>query len=309
MGCGGEGYCSADCQRKAWPAHKLKCQKKDNAENDIRELLGERRLYSARERLRQLPKAIAKLEGELEELISFGIYSEIINGAMSQECVGEMGQGYVSARDLSPDEPLLFDTAFLTATGDGDKAPHFLMGEKMAKRLAGGARRKSAKADAQADFFFSRVKAELPLKGNMDRSAILDAAMEPEMQEQMLICSIVEGCALYCTEEPNHMSLFPAAVYFNHSCAPNARIESTRSTLIVRASREIRRGEEVFISYLPPVLLEVAGSKRRERLEGGRGFDCICTRCRDEPRAEDQNVVPQVAPVVPITPEAPEEVD
>lgn len=289
--CGIEAYCSTDCQRKAWPTQRKAWptqkpsslrKKAVSPENPIRELLKEFKLYSAREQLNQLPKPNPKLQAELEELISMGMHSEVVNGAITLQSVGDLGQGYVATRDLKPEEPLLFDTAFLTAPVDKGKAPHFLMAEKLAKRHAGGARRRSAKADAQADFYFNYVKTDLPLKGSMERAAIEEAAMDSEMREQLLVCSICEGCSLYCTEEPMHMALFPAAAWFNHSCAPNARIESSRATLLVRASAPVSAGEEVFLSYLPPALLEESGERRRERLDGGRGFDCRCARCLAE---------------------------
>merc|ERR1711988_1590306 len=140
-------------------------------------------------------------------------------------------------------------------------------------------RRANPVADAQADFFFDVIM-KLPLKGNMDRKFFEDS-LDVEMQEQMVTCGTAEGSCLWCSEEPNFMGLFAAAAWFNHSCAPNAAVEATRSTAVVRALAAIPRGAEVTISYLPPQLLE-NGVSRRERLQGGRGFDCRCSRCADE---------------------------
>lgn len=275
--CGAAAYCSAECQRKAWPEHKVSCQRVDSVENDVRELLKAGKVYSARERVRQLPSPNKKLDAELEEQFSLGIHSEIIDGAIRVESVGDMGRGYVAARDLQPGEPLLFDTAFLAVPVDGPKAMHERMQEKLAKRLTGEARRRSAKIDAQADFFYSVVK-DLPLKGNMERGVFNCNSITEEQQEQLMVFSICEGCAMPCTEEP-FMALYPAACYFNHSCAPNASTESSRSTLLVRAAQPIAAGEEVFVSYLPTALLDRPLAERRDRLQGGRGFECRCRRC------------------------------
>jgi len=97
----------------------------------------------------------------------------------------------------------------------------------------------------------------------------------------MVVFSICEGCALFCTEEPQ-MAIFPKASFFNHSCAPNALMKSDRSSLLVTAARDLSAGEEVFISYLPLSLLERPKSDRRYRLQGGRGFECTCSRCLSE---------------------------
>lgn len=277
--CGMEAYCSAECQRRAWRCHKLVCKRADTQENEISELLKVGRLFSAREMMQKLPKANEKLSADLDKRIKAGIYSEIVDGRLRLEPVPELGQGYVAAKDLTAGEALFFDTAFAAAPVDGDQEPHFIIAEKAMKRGKSAARRTNAMADAQADFFYDRILKVLPLKGGMERPFFDD--VDPQMKEQMLTCSIAEGCALWCSEDAGFMALFPAASWFNHSCAPNATIESTRSTLVVRAATAIPKDSEVTISYLPLQLLADATS-RRKRLEGGRGFDCRCVRCIEE---------------------------
>ncbi|CAK0857327.1 unnamed protein product, partial [Prorocentrum cordatum] len=126
-----------------------------------------------------------------------------------------------------------------------------------------------------------------PSLRGMDPAVIRSAAMEEEKKDQLIACSIAEGCALYCSEDPGYVALFAAAAYFNHSCAPNASVESTRSELQVRAAADIPRGTEVTISYLPSELLDSAEGRRR-RLDAGRGFHCLCTRCREEGLVVDE---------------------
>lgn len=190
--------------------------------------------------------------------------------------------GYVAAKKLSEGDALLFDTAFVSAPTDGQKEFFFLIAEKAMRTGKSAARRTSPKADARADFYHDRIKA-LPLKGNMDRGW-LDGTADEEMREQLQLCSVAEGNCLYCSEEPGHVALFAAAAWFNHSCAPNASLETTRGTALIRAAAEIPEGAEVTISYLPAALL---GDKdaRQERLEAGRGFACCCACCVEPPAA------------------------
>mmetsp|Transcript_68992 Transcript_68992/g.127129 ORF Transcript_68992/g.127129 Transcript_68992/m.127129 type:complete len:345 (-) Transcript_68992:82-1116(-) len=279
--CGKEAYCSAECQRKAWRSHKLVCQRADTKENEISELLKAGRLYSARERLQQLPKANSQLSAKLDERLKAGIYSEIVENRLRLDSVPGFGKGYVAAKDLAAGEVLFFDTSFAWAPVDGDKEPHFIIAEKAIKRGRSSARRTNAIADAQADFFYDCILKSLPLKGGMER-AFFEEMSDPDMREQMLTCSIAEGCSLWCSEEPGFMALYAAAAWFNHSCAPNATIESSRSSLVLRAVAPIPQGSEVTISYLPLQLLDLDAAKRRQRLQGGRGFDCRCTRCSEE---------------------------
>jgi len=277
--CGQEAYCSADCQRKAWRTHKLVCQTLDSPENEIDGLLRQGRLYSAQEKLRQLEKRTPHLEAALEERIKIGIHSEIVCSSIRLQDVDGCGQGYVAVRDISAGEALLFDTAFAWAPIAGDKEFHFIVAEKALRKGRSTARRTSARADAQADFYHDIVLT-LPMKGGMERSS-LDAILDAEMQDQVLLCSIAEGCCLRCSEEPGYMALFTAAARFNHSCAPNASLESTRNVAIVQANTDIPEGVEVRISYLPHELLSDVVSCR-ERLQAGRGFTCACARCTAE---------------------------
>lgn len=274
--CGKEAYCSADCQRKAWRVHKLVCQKAQTPESVVAELLRAGRLYSAREQLKKLPKEHARLSAELEEKIRTGIHSEIVDGCIRVADVPGFGRGYLADRDIAEGEVLLFDTAFASAPVDGDKEFHFLIAEKALRRGKNSARRTNAVADAQADFFWDRVMA-LPLKGGMER-AWIEETLDNDMREQMLMCAIAEGCCLWLSEEPTFMGLFAASAWFNHSCAPNAAMEGNRTCAVFRALSAIPRGSEVTISYLPSKLLDDAAS-RRARLQGGRGFECRCSRC------------------------------
>ena len=69
----------------------------------------------------------------------------------------------------------------------------------------------------------------------------------------------------------------------NHSCYPNVTYyycESRDDMLIFETTKDIRVGEELFISYLS---LNDGSSReeRREHLKYNYGFDCNCKRCRN----------------------------
>ena len=65
----------------------------------------------------------------------------------------------------------------------------------------------------------------------------------------------------------------------NHSCVPNCRlIFRSDNSLQVRASLEIRRGQQVNISYTPPFFSVIA---RNNILNRGKQFLCSCPRCQD----------------------------
>lgn len=284
--CGVEAYCSAECQRKAWKTHKNVCLKVESPENEIEGLLKEGRLYSAREKLRQLSRSNARLEAEWEERATTGILSEMVDRRLKLAPIEGFGMGYVATRDIAAGEALLFDTAFVSAPIDGKTEFYALIAERALRKARSDKRRTCARADAQADFYYDRIKA-LPTKASMDRAWLDDEEIEAEKRETILMCSIAEGSCLQCTEDPTFMALFSVAAMFNHSCAPNATLESTRTTALIRAATAIPAQTEVTISYLPAQLLGDVGS-RRLRLEAGRGFTCRCKSCIDSVGASSE---------------------
>ncbi|KAF8624369.1 hypothetical protein AX15_005916 [Amanita polypyramis BW_CC] len=76
--------------------------------------------------------------------------------------------------------------------------------------------------------------------------------------------------------------IFPnASRFFNHSCAPNAATryqfaQAKPVTMEVVALRDIKAGEEVFLTYLDPALLQT----RQRVFELTYGFVCPCLPCQ-----------------------------
>lgn len=71
----------------------------------------------------------------------------------------------------------------------------------------------------------------------------------------------------------------PTLATANHSCDPNAELECDGRHVQLVALREIKEGEEIFISYIDEnEPLEV----RKEMLEERYFFTCGCQRCMRE---------------------------
>jgi hypothetical protein len=81
------------------------------------------------------------------------------------------------------------------------------------------------------------------------------------------------------------IGLFPKIARINHSCRPNASYywSDKLNKRIVYATRKIREGEEVFVSYIPLLLVQEERQKRLNRY----GFICSCTACAQERAAKD----------------------
>lgn len=269
-------YCSATCQRKDWPCHKASCDQAPlTPEGEVAALLKAGRLYAARKMLQTLPEARG-LAGQLDTLVAAGIYSEVICGSIELADVPDFGRGYVAARDIRAGEELLFDTAYVAVTFEGKEEFHFRICERAAFKGTSAKRRTDPLIDRQCDFFHDQIMSLSP-KDGMDPQ-ILKGSMDEDTQKKMVLCSIAENNCLYCSEDPGWIALYRAASFFNHSCAPNAVAQNSRRTCVVSSRVDIPLGTEITISYLPQELLEDRMS-RRERLVGGRGFECRCVRC------------------------------
>eukprot|EP01065_Artemidia_motanka_P004749 TRINITY_DN1226_c0_g1_i3.p1 TRINITY_DN1226_c0_g1~~TRINITY_DN1226_c0_g1_i3.p1 ORF type:complete len:588 (+),score=189.89 TRINITY_DN1226_c0_g1_i3:50-1813(+) len=79
--------------------------------------------------------------------------------------------------------------------------------------------------------------------------------------------------------------LYPRASFLNHSCAPNAVMHDDG---YVRAVMDLRRGDEVFISYMTEQELLRPTDQRRKRLSSSHQFVCLCSRCEAPSKAELQ---------------------
>ena len=81
--------------------------------------------------------------------------------------------------------------------------------------------------------------------------------------------------------EPGAMAkgLWAYASYMNHSCVPNTMRSFLGDVLISRATRGIRKGEELFQQYVPvQALVDV----RQRGFLDGWGFKCRCALCEGE---------------------------
>ena len=81
-------------------------------------------------------------------------------------------------------------------------------------------------------------------------------------------------------------SLFVLQSKINHACAPNAKLVCafTDATIDIVAERDLRRGDEICISYIGPGLGRV---RRRQLLRANYGFGCVCSLCSSEATTTD----------------------
>ncbi|KZM25823.1 SET (Su(var)3-9, Enhancer-of-zeste, Trithorax) domain [Ascochyta rabiei] len=72
---------------------------------------------------------------------------------------------------------------------------------------------------------------------------------------------------------------WPAASYFNHSCAPNVDKNRQGRVWLFSAATDIQKGDELNITYLSGEERKLSRASRMMRLKRNWGFDCRCVRC------------------------------
>jgi hypothetical protein len=82
-------------------------------------------------------------------------------------------------------------------------------------------------------------------------------------------------------ENPIH-GLYETRCRMNHSCDPNTEEGDGLACAVIRATRDIAPGEELFCSYLEEDGLEI--DKRQTELRWRYRFDCRCSKCQQEAR-------------------------
>jgi hypothetical protein len=72
---------------------------------------------------------------------------------------------------------------------------------------------------------------------------------------------------------------WPAASYFNHSCAPNVEKKRVGRVWEFRAGQDVDKGGELCITYLSGEERKLSRGKRMGTLKRNWGFECMCERC------------------------------
>ncbi|XP_057569991.1 SET and MYND domain-containing protein 4 isoform X2 [Hippopotamus amphibius kiboko] len=81
--------------------------------------------------------------------------------------------------------------------------------------------------------------------------------------------------------------LFPVVSLLNHSCSPNTSVSFTSTVATVRASQQIRKGQEILHCY-GPHKSRMGVAERRQKLRSQYFFDCNCPPCEREKQSPSE---------------------
>lgn len=71
--------------------------------------------------------------------------------------------------------------------------------------------------------------------------------------------------------------------YLNHSCLPNVAKLSTGDISVCKAILPIKKGDQLFLTYIADNVFEMTEKVRNDQLEKSYGFRCRCSLCRNGP--------------------------
>ena len=142
------------------------------------------------------------------------------------------------------------------------------------------------KADYDKDFpsyfkLFDNIIAPTKILQTLGVDIFTDARFDPWALQTLFLR--IENNKQSGNRVPNriHGGISPLFSMLNHDCNPGAtwHAVNTRGAIEVAAIRDIKKGEEVCVSYVTPLISE---AKRRERIWAHIGKMCECGRCVQE---------------------------
>lgn len=74
-------------------------------------------------------------------------------------------------------------------------------------------------------------------------------------------------------------SIYNVYSLFNHACEPNIVASDSGKLKGGKTTRLVKKGEQLFISYLSPIEMRLPKRDRQRILQSGWGFECKCRKC------------------------------
>eukprot|EP00929_Paragymnodinium_shiwhaense_P037666 TRINITY_DN20029_c0_g1_i1.p1 TRINITY_DN20029_c0_g1~~TRINITY_DN20029_c0_g1_i1.p1 ORF type:complete len:659 (-),score=166.18 TRINITY_DN20029_c0_g1_i1:367-2343(-) len=182
---------------------------------------------------------------------------EVTDGRIEPVQTVSKGRGWRAAKDIKPGDVILYDTAWCYSKA-GDEQFN-IMGQQCMQKCD--------------DPFF--------------KGEVMTLSTSPARGDSGLL-GILQNNSFECSREPGYVALFVSAARFNHSCRPNAFLDASQATGIVRALQAIPAGAEVTVSYVP---VSDPLAVRKEKL-APFGFECKCERCLEEAKQDPVEAVP-----------------
>ena len=178
------------------------------------------------------------------------------------------GRGIVAAKDISRGETLIIEKGIIYQGSEQDFCYHFLV-------------EVDSREDIKALYMnlFSCEESPIPNEYKENSEVRQNAKSKKQWKSFTTeeIDSFFDKVKCYTYKVNDQPGLFPHLCLFNHSCNPNTCLWTINDMALMVAQRDIKQGEEIFISYISPM-----NNKQVRRAHLLKyGFKCECPRCQE----------------------------
>lgn len=178
------------------------------------------------------------------------------------------GRGVVASKNISRGETLIIEKGIIYQGSEQDFCHHFLV-------------EVDSREDVKALYMnlFSCEESPIPneYKENTEARQFAKSKKQWKNFTPEEIDSFFDKVKCYTYKVNDQPGLFPHMCLFNHSCDPNTVLWTLNDMALMLAQRDIKEGEEIFISYISPMNNKAV--RRAYLLK--YGFKCECPRCQE----------------------------
>jgi len=279
QGCVRARYCSSKCRQAAGTYHYFECGVKDPMVALLGKLRQDGQEAAARRRdfHRTCFRAVAQIP--FEQLVAHRKKLE-----SSNEKVGVDGDEVIIEVNNEGDTPSALDSSRLTLAfslvGHREKT---MSRDKISLLLSAIFQLRSL----QILGYFPGKKTKLNPTISADEAWLGEVLYSFFEKMQWNTHSVIEGMLdKEETKEPIYENrinsigkgLYPTFALFNHSCESNVSKYFIGDLMVVQASKNIKKGEEVTENY-HPIAMVLERDERQKYLESSYNFVCACTAC------------------------------
>jgi len=182
---------------------------------------------------------------------------------------GEKGRGLVASRDFKIGDIIMKDKAVVTSSAEVDMYPPDVMdcGNNISWQLL------QLPDDIRAEYF------------QLSPSKLVFNKFEDPLFKSIPIPAVSKLAVAIFLNNRIGNKIYLSLSLINHSCDPNAGWQNTDESYEneeLRATRDIKKGEEITSSYLSNFeALTNNKVKRQEKLQSSWSFVCKCEKCED----------------------------
>eukprot|EP01060_Flectonema_neradi_P006795 TRINITY_DN14648_c0_g1_i2.p1 TRINITY_DN14648_c0_g1~~TRINITY_DN14648_c0_g1_i2.p1 ORF type:complete len:384 (+),score=54.10 TRINITY_DN14648_c0_g1_i2:53-1204(+) len=204
---------------------------------------------------------------------------EFWSNSIEVQSIPGKGKGIVAVNDIKKGDLLIIERAVEVAKGTIDSEKSLIL-----NKLLQNIHVRVMKDDAKRKEIFSLFPSKEINEAEFTRHElpVEDGGDNPILVNELNHLYNIITCNTFMVDDDVadevYFAMFLRTSRMNHSCSPNCFYHFTNRTVYIRSQRDIKKGEELTISYCNEYQTRV---DRQQHLKKNYHFTCNCTRCCD----------------------------